>query len=61
MMRLYKKVLKLVNNERGSEIIQVALVIALFSLATIGVLTALNADIASYFDAIRAKFMGTVP
>lgn len=49
------------KDERGIELVQVAIITALLALASIAVLTALGTDITSYYDAIRSKFMGTKP
>ena len=55
------KLSRFYKDERGIELVQVAIITALLALASIAVLTALGGDITSYYEAIRSKFMGTKP
>ena len=52
---------RLYRDERGVEIVQVAIITAILALGSIAVLTALGSDITNYYEAIRSKFMGTQP
>ncbi|AVX40800.1 hypothetical protein CTH_10036 (plasmid) [Carboxydocella thermautotrophica] len=65
LLSLYVKGQNLVSRigkeEKGTELIQMAIITALIVLASIAVLSALGTDITAYYEVIRAKFNGTRP